>query len=61
VLQNKRLKYFLEKRTTSHWPYKINVNSLQPQTYGNNSLKIDYSKLPCINLDKYIEEIYKLI
>ena len=59
--QNKRLKYFLEKRTTSHWPYKINVNGLQPQTYGNNSLKIDYSKLPPINLDKYIEDIYTLI
>lgn len=25
--QQKRLKYFNEKRTTSHWPYKINVNS----------------------------------
>lgn len=59
--QQKRLKYFNEKRTTSHWPYKINVNSLQPQTYGNNDRLIDYSKLPEIDLSEYMDDIIKLI
>ena len=61
--QLKRLKYFNERRTTSHWPYKINVNSLQPQTYGDKNRLIDYSKLPDINLEDEIfyEEIKKLI
>lgn len=59
--QIKRLKYFNEKRTTSHWPYKINVNSLQPRTYGDKTKLIDYTKLPKIDLEEYLEEIYKLI
>ena len=61
--QNKRLKYFLERRTTSHWPYKINVNSLQPQTYGDNSKLIDYTKLPKINLEDepYYDDIKNLL
>lgn len=59
--ETKRLKYFNEKRTTSHWPYKINVNSLQPQTYGDNSKLIDYSKLPEIDLEEYLTQIFKLI
>lgn len=61
--QNKRLKYFLERRTTSHWPYKINVNSLQPQTYGDNSKLIDYTKLPKINLEdeSYYDDIKNLL
>ena len=61
--QNKRLKYFLERRTTSHWPYKINVNSLQPQTYGDNSKLIDYTKLSKINLEDepYYDDIKNLL
>ncbi len=57
----KRLKYFNELRTTSHWPYPIRVNSLQPQTYGNQDRKIDYSKLTKPNLERYIDNILKLI
>ena len=59
----RRLKYFLERRTTSHWPYKINVNSLQPQTYGDNSKLIDYTKLPKINLEDepYYDDIKNLL
>ena len=57
----KRLKYFEELRTTSHWPYPIKVNSLQPQTYGNNQYLIDYSNLKKPNLDKYLNNIRKLI
>jgi len=57
----KRLKYFNELRTTSHWPYSIRVNSLQPQTYGNQDRKIDYSKLTKPNLERYIDNILELI
>lgn len=45
AMKRKREKYFHERRTTSHWPYPIQVNGLQPQTYGNDTLKIDYTKL----------------
>lgn len=61
AMQKKRLKYFNELRTTSHWAYPIRVNSLQPQTYGNNDLLIDYSKLLVPNLDNYISIIKQLI
>ena len=57
----KRLKYFNTRRTTSHWPTPINVNGLQPNTWGDNSLKIDYSKLETPKLDDIMEEIQKLL
>ncbi len=57
----KRLKYFNELRTTSHWPYPIRVNSLQPQTYGNQEREIDYSKLTKPNLERYMDKIMELI
>ena len=59
--ETKRLKYFNELRTTSHWPYPIRVNSLQPQTYGNQDRKIDYSKLTKPNLERYMDKIMELI
>jgi len=59
--KKKREKYFMERRTTSHWPYPIKVNSLQPQTYGDSKRLIDYSKLKQPNLDKYMEIIKTLI
>ena len=61
--QTKRLKYFNEKRTTSHWPYKIKVNSLQPQTYGDDNRLIDYDNLPKIDLENepYFDDIQKLL
>lgn len=61
--QTKRIKYFNEKRTTSHWPYKIKVNSLQPQTYGDDSRLIDYDNLPKIDLENepYFDDIKKLL
>lgn len=59
--QKKRLKYFNQLRTTSHWPYTIKVNSLQPQTYGNSELLIDYSKLSKPNLNNYLNTIKNLI
>ena len=59
--ETKRLKYFNELRTTSHWPYPIRVNSLQPQTYGNQEREIDYSKLTKPNLERYMDKIMELI
>jgi len=43
--QAKRLKYYEERRTTSHWPYPLNVNGLQPRTYGDKALLLDYTQM----------------
>ena len=59
--RNKRKRYFEEKRMTSHWCAPVNVNSLQPQVYGDSSLLIDYDSLPKIELDDMMNEIIKLI
>lgn len=59
--QAKRLKYFKEFRTTSHWPYPIKVNSLQPQTYGDASKIINYESLIKPNLERFMSDILKLI
>jgi hypothetical protein len=60
-IQNKRKKYFLERRTTSHWPAPIYVNGKQPQTYGDTSKQIDYTALTPPQLDDLMEEIEKLL
>ena len=59
--QKKRKQYFRDLRTTSHWPYPIKVNSLQPQTYGDISKLIDYTKLNKPNLTEYNYAIENLI
>jgi ectoine hydroxylase-related dioxygenase (phytanoyl-CoA dioxygenase family) len=61
TMQKKRQKYFMEKRTTSHWPAPIYVNSKQPQTFGDTSKKIDYSLLIPPELDHMKEDIMKII
>ena len=61
AMQAKRKKYFDTRRTTSHWPYPIKVNGLQPQTYGDQSKLIDYSKLTPPNLERFMCEIEKII
>ena len=61
TMQKKRLKYFNELRTTSHWAYPIRVNSLQPQTYGNSDLLIDYNILQKPNLIPYMNTIETLL
>jgi ectoine hydroxylase-related dioxygenase (phytanoyl-CoA dioxygenase family) len=60
-MKEKREKYFRELRTTSHWATPVKVNGKQPQTYGKEHLKIDYSKLRPPNLDDLMPEIVKLI
>ena len=61
MIQKKRQKYFEERRTTSHWPCPVHVNGLQPQTYGNSELMINYSELKAPDLSGLEEEIQKLI
>ena len=58
----KRRKYFNERRTTSHWPCPIRVNSLQMNFRNKDPRKtIDYSKLEEPELDDLMEEIEKLL
>jgi ectoine hydroxylase-related dioxygenase (phytanoyl-CoA dioxygenase family) len=42
----KRLRAFEEKRSTSHWAYPLEVNSTQPQVWGDKSKLIDYGEVP---------------
>jgi ectoine hydroxylase-related dioxygenase (phytanoyl-CoA dioxygenase family) len=60
-MQKKRLLYYNNRRTTTHWAYPIRVNSLQPQSYGNKELKIDYSTLQKPDLSGLEEKIKDLI
>ena len=60
-MKTKRLKYFYDRRTTSHWPTPISVNGLQPQTYGDKSKVIDYSKLVQPELGDLQEKIMELL
>lgn len=61
AMRKKRQKYYQERRTTSHWPTPIHVNPLQPQTYGDASLKIDYSTLTPPDLSSLKDEIQLII
>jgi hypothetical protein len=60
-MQEKRRKYFMERRTTSHWAYPIKVNGQQPQTYGNKDLLIDYAALQKPDLTDLMPKIEKLL
>ena len=60
-MKKKRIKYFNDKRTTSHWPAPVHVNGLQPRTFGDKSKLIDYSLLTPPDLSEYMDEINKLI
>lgn len=57
----KRVKYYEERRTTSHWPYPINVNGLQPRTFGNAALLVDYAQLKRPDLSEFDERIRAII
>lgn len=57
-VQQNRIRYFQEYRTTSHWPCPIRANSLQPSRKEN---KIDYTSLPEPELREFIPDIIKLI
>ena len=55
AMQAKRQKYFEERRTTSHFPYPIAVNALQPRTYGKEENMINYDALPAPDLEPWAE------
>ena len=61
TMQDKRKKYFNEKRTTSHWPCPIRVNSKQTRTFGDDSKIIDYTRLTSPNLNYLLPKINKLL
>lgn len=60
-MKEKRLKYFRELRTTTHWPYPIRVVGKQPQTFGNKELEVDYDVLEPPELDDLMTEIRKIV
>ena len=59
-MQEKRINYFLDERTTSHWPYPLKVNGLQPQHYGNKELIIKYEEIKPPNLEDLMDDIIKI-
>ena len=54
--QNIRIKYFNERRTTSHWPAPVTAVSLQPKNF-----EIDYESLPISSLNDLMGEIELII
>lgn len=60
-MQEKRIEYFLDYRTTSHWPYPVKVNGLQPQNYGNKELVIKYDELKNPDLEDMLDDIVKIL
>ena len=63
--KKQRAKFFEKKRTTSHWPYPMNVVPEQPNFYNyyypDCPVYIDYSNLPKPQLDDLLPEIKKLL
>ena len=60
-MQRKRLLYYTNLRTTSHWANRIRVNGLQGQSYGNERLVIPYDRLRQPDLERFDEEARKLM
>jgi len=58
---DKRARYLLNRRTTSHWPVPIRTVGLQPQMYGDKSREIDYSQIPTTYLADLADEIVALV
>ena len=59
-----RRQYFSNLRTTNHYPYPMAAIPRQPVTYNyynNDTIHIDYSKIPLPILDDLNEKIYKLL
>ena len=60
-VQEKRRKAFYERRTTSHWPYPIYLNGLQPNTWGDEKKKINYENIPHADLSGMMSDIENLL
>ena len=61
AMQAKRLRYYASRRTTSHWPYPIRVNSMQPQAFRDTRRRIDYDTLPVPYLRDLHHQIQSLL
>ena len=63
--RKQRKNFYNKLRTTSHWPYPMNVVPTQPNTYNyynpSNEIFIDYESLPKPELSDLEEEINKLL
>ena len=63
--QNYRKRYFETRRTTSHWPYPMNVIPIQPNAYNyynpEEEIIIDYDLLPVPYLNDLIVKINELL
>ena len=63
--EKKRINYFKTIRTTSHWPYPMNVVPKQPNMYNyynsDSPIIIDYDSLPKPNLNDLFPKIEKLL
>lgn len=63
--QNQRRKFFEKRRTTSHWPYPMNVVPKQPTFYNyhypDNPIIIDYESLSQPKIDDLREQIEELL
>ena len=59
--QAKRKKYLLEHRTTSHWPYRVKVNSAQPHTFGNAANAVDVAALVHDDLSDIMEAVLRIM
>lgn len=60
-----RKRYFETRRTTSHWPYPMNVIPIQPNAYNyynpEEEIIIDYDLLPVPYLNDLIVKINELL
>jgi len=59
--ERKRIKYFEDKRATTHWAYPVTVIGLQPQVYGDRSKLINYSTLPPIVYNHSLQQKIKRV
>ena len=66
--QEQRNKFFVKKRTTSHWPYPMNPVPEQPNMYNYYSaeskedcINIDYDSLPKPDLEDLMPKIEQLL
>ena len=66
--QEQRNKFFVKKRTTSHWPYPMNPVPEQPNMYNyycaeskEDCINIDYDSLPKPDLEDLMPKIEQLL
>ena len=60
-MHEKRIKYYEERRMTSHWPYPLHVNGKQPHTFGDDTLLVDYAALIPPDLTQFDKKIRALL